>query len=304
MFIQVLRQLELYYSLLRVRNNPQKVELANHYFERSRLGIPPRAKVRAVKSLLAQNNAAQAVQIAGSTDFDNISNVNVKRFLDLSAEEKLLCMEARHVSLTTPQAVVSLSRAVKHVIERAIPGDFVECGVFRGGSIVVMLRTLLLQGVTDRDVYLFDTFEGMPAPDDNDVYYTGDVASTVFEFLGGKGTQSNWVRADLDSVKERVLATGYPRERIHFVKGMVEDTLPQQAPEQIALLRLDTDFYKSTKHELVHLYPRLSRGGFLILDDYGVFRGAQQATDEYFQEQNVGMFLSRVDEAVRLGVKL
>jgi O-methyltransferase len=100
------------------------------------------------------------------------------------------------------------------------------------------------------------------------------------------------------------LATGYPRERIHFVKGMVEDTLPQEAPEQVALLRLDTDFYKSTKHELVHLYPRISRGGILILDDYGVFRGAQQATDEYFRECDVEMFLTRVDEAVRLGVKL
>ncbi len=99
------------------------------------------------------------------------------------------------------------------------------------------------------------------------------------------------------------MAVGYPAERIHFVKGMVEDTLPQNAPAEIALLRLDTDFYKSTKHELVHLYPRISSNGVLILDDYGVFRGARQATDEYFAENNIPVFLSRVDEAVRLAIK-
>jgi hypothetical protein len=143
----------------------------------------------------------------------------------------------------------------------------------------------------------------MPEPDENDVFYTGDAASDLFGFFGGQGNQSNWVRADLESVKARVLAVGYPAERIHFVKGMVEDTLPQNAPAEIALLRLDTDFYKSTKHELVHLYPRISSNGVLILDDYGVFRGARQATDEYFAENNIPVFLSRVDEAVRLAIK-
>ena len=118
-----------------------------------------------------------------------------------------------------------------------------------------------------------------------------------------KGSGSDWVRADLDSVKARVFATGYPAERIHFVKGMVEDTIPQNGPKQIALLRLDTDFYKSTKHELVHLYPRLSQHGALVIDDYGVFRGARQATDEYFDENNTPIFLHRVDEGVRLGIK-
>ena len=304
MFVSIFRQLEFYARLARLRNNPQKIELANHYFEMSRMGIPPRANIRLIKEYIGANRTADALKVAERTDFDNIANVNVKRFLDFSPAEKVLCAEARHVSLTTPQAVVSLSRAVRHVVNRKIPGAIAECGVFKGGSIVVILRTLLMIGASDRDVFLFDTFEGMPAPEDKDVYYTGDRASTLFKFFGGNNTNSNWVRADLDSVRERVLATGYPKERIHFVKGMVEDTLPQYAPEQIALLRLDTDFYKSTKHELAHLYPRIARGGFLILDDYGVFRGAQQAADEYFEEHDVDMFLTRVDEAVRLGVKL
>jgi len=303
MLIQFARQIEMYYRLIQARKSPQRVELANIYLERSRMGIPPRKKIKTVIALIRQNKVNEAVRVAGQTEFDNFVNVNGKRFLDFTPEEKLVCIEARYIALTTPQAIVSLMRAVDHVIKHDVQGAFVECGVFMGGSIIAILRTLLFLGVTNRDIYLFDTFEGMPKPDENDIFYTGDSASTLFDFFRGSGNSSNWVRADLDSVKERVLATGYPKERIHFVKGMVEDTLPRQAPEQVALLRLDTDFYRSTKHELVHLYPKISRNGLLILDDYGVFRGAQQATDEYFRENNIQIFLNRIDEAVRLGIK-
>jgi hypothetical protein len=84
---------------------------------------------------------------------------------------------------------------------------------------------------------------------------------------------------------------------------MVENTIPSTMPERIALLRLDTDFYRSTKHELNHLYPRLSRGGVLIIDDYRAYQGSRLATDEYFRENNMKILLSRVDENVRLYVK-
>ena len=100
-----------------------------------------------------------------------------------------------------------------------------------------------------------------------------------------------------------MLALGYPAERIHFVKGLVENTIPQQSPETIALLRLDTDFYRSTKHELVHLYPRLQHGGILIIDDYGALEGARLATDEYLKEHRIPYFPARIDEHVRIGVK-
>jgi O-methyltransferase len=86
------------------------------------------------------------------------------------------------------------------------------------------------------------------------------------------------------------------------VKGKVEDTIPANIPERIALLRLDTDFYRSTRHELEHLYPRLERGGVLIIDDYGAYVGARQATDEYFASRP--FLLNRIDEHVRCGVKL
>lgn len=304
MFVPLLRQLQFLYNRFKVRNHPQRVELENVFFELARLGIPPRRKIKAVKFLLRRNEVAKALAIARDVDFDNIANVQVKRFLDFSDREKLVYLEARHVSLTTPQAIVSLSRAVDYVLKNDIPGALVECGVFKGGSIIAVLRTLLLNGITDRDIYLYDTFEGMPPPDQNDVFYTDEDAATIWKHHGGKGDRSNWVYNPLDSVKQRVLALGYPQERIHFVKGRVEETIPETMPRRIALLRLDTDFYQSTKHELVHLYPLLSRGGILILDDYGVFRGAQGATDEFIRENGIPIFLSRVDEGVRLAVKI
>jgi hypothetical protein len=100
-----------------------------------------------------------------------------------------------------------------------------------------------------------------------------------------------------------VLGVGYPEERIHFVPGRVEETLPQNAPKDIALLRLDTDWYASTKHELQHLYPRLVPGGVLIVDDYGYWQGARQAVDEYLSENGLALLLNRIDHTARIAVK-
>jgi len=97
--------------------------------------------------------------------------------------------------------------------------------------------------------------------------------------------------------------TGYPAERIHYVKGKVEETIPATLPSRIALLRLDTDWYESTRHELQHLYPLLSTHGVLIIDDYGHWQGARQAVDEYFAASAEPVFLHRVDYTARLVVK-
>ena len=97
--------------------------------------------------------------------------------------------------------------------------------------------------------------------------------------------------------------SGYPSEKLHFVRGPVEETIPDCVPEQIALLRLDTDWYESTKHELLHLFPRLQPGGVLIVDDYGHWQGAQRAVDEYFGTEHPPLFLSRIDYAARIAIK-
>ena len=105
---------------------------------------------------------------------------------------------------------------------------------------------------------------------------------------------ADWCFASLDEVKQNVIKTGYNTEKLHFIKGKVENTLPKYAPKQIALLRLDTDWYESTKHELIHLFPRLVSGGVLILDDYGYWAGAKKAVDEYFSQTKIQILLNRI----------
>ena len=108
----------------------------------------------------------------------------------------------------------------------------------------------------------------------------------------------------MEEARANLLCTGYPAGKMQFVKGKVEDTIPASAPEHIALLRLDTDWFESTYHELIHLYPRLSPGGILIIDDYGYWQGARKAVDRYIEEHQLKLLLTRVDDSARMSVKM
>jgi O-methyltransferase len=163
--------------------------------------------------------------------------------------------------------------------------------------------TLIEEGVKDRDLYLFDTFEGMPAPGEKDIDLWGEPALEKFSKMKISDVSSTWVNASLENVKQAMALTGYPMERIHFIKGLVEVTIPGKAPESIALLRLDTDWYQSTIHELTNLYPRLSQKGILIVDDYGHFKGAREAVDAYFHKNKMSPLLHRIDYTGRLIIK-
>ena len=221
--------------------------------------------------------------------------------MDFEDADIELCLRVAPYTMTTPARIYSLVRAVEYVSARAVPGAFVECGVWRGGSMMAVALTLLRLGVTDRDLYLYDTFTGMTAPTDEDVRRSGERAA---DLLAEESRSSDiWAIAAIDDVREAVLSVGYPEERIHFVQGPVEDTLPANAPEAIALLRLDTDWYSSTKHELVHLFPRLTSGGVLILDDYGYWQGARRAVDEYLAENGLRLLLNRIDNTARIALK-
>ena len=125
----------------------------------------------------------------------------------------------------------------------------------------------------------------------------------VEEFEGKKKLPAAADNASLEEVQKNMSLTKYPTEKIHFVKGKVEDTIPDKAPEKIAILRLDTDWYESTKHELEYLFPRLIEGGILIIDDYGHFEGSRIAVDEYLEKNNIHDFLHRIDYTGRLLVK-
>jgi O-methyltransferase len=223
-------------------------------------------------------------------------------------EEQELIDEARPYTMTGVPRMVALMDAVAYVARGKVPGALLECGVWRGGSILLMIRVLQRFGDTDRQIYLYDTFEGMTRPTEADTSEFDPPALSTWESSTEAGKNPwSWAFApeifSVDQVKEVLYATGYPRENIHFVVGTVEETIPKIAPEEIALIRLDTDWYESTKHELDHLYPRLSPGGVLLIDDYGHWDGARRAVDEYFETQADPLLLARVDYTGRMGVK-
>lgn len=200
-------------------------------------------------------------------------------------------------TLTSQERLAALCSATEYVVRHAIPGAFVECGVGLGGSVMAMALTLETLSVEDRDLYLFDTFRGITKPTEADVDYRGvaylDHWPAMPDLFGGS--------VPLSEVKAALATTGYDPARLHFIEGNVEETLPEHAPSQIALLRLDTDWYESTRHELVHLYPRLVEGGVIIIDDYGHLQGVRKATDEFLKDHRI--LLDRIDYTGRIGVK-
>jgi hypothetical protein len=216
---------------------------------------------------------------------------------DFSDADWALMASVGPFTMTGPERVRHLARSVEYVVRNNLSGAFVECGVWRGGSMMCVAYTLLELGVTDRDLYLFDTYEGMPPPDSVDKLYDGTPASAVLATSAPDSLY--WARAGLDDVRANLKRTGYPERHLHFVQGKVETTLPNEAPDKIALLRLDTDWYTSTLHELEHLYPRLCSNGVLIIDDYGWWQGARQAVDEYLNRLDFTPLLNRIDETGR-----
>jgi len=207
----------------------------------------------------------------------------------------------RPCTMTSPASVQALIGAVRYLERHRIEGAIVECGVWRGGSMLAAARTLADFGRRDRDLHLFDTFSGMPDPGDMDVRRLDGVPAR--DLLRRPEEEHTRAFATLEDVRGTMRLSGYPEERIHLVPGMVEATIPGLAPDRIALLRLDTDWYSSTRHELLHLYPRLVAGGVLILDDYGWWEGARRAVDEYFASRDERILLHIVDGAGRMGVR-
>jgi len=211
-------------------------------------------------------------------------------------------------TMTGPARLLALAEAVGHLVARGVPGAFAECGVWRGGSVLAMALALAEAGETARDLWLYDTFEGMTAPTEADVSEHDPPALETWQAAQAQGTRA-WPELFDDAqsteaaVRSTVLSSGYPEDRVHLVAGPVEQTIPAATPGPLALLRLDTDWYESTRHELEHLYPLLSPGGVLIVDDYGHWQGARQAVDEYFAAHPPRPLLVPVDYTCRLAVR-
>jgi O-methyltransferase len=205
-------------------------------------------------------------------------------------------------TMTGRERMYALYKAAEYVAKNQLEGAFAECGVWRGGSSMLVALTLLHHGDRTRPLYLYDTYEGMSEPTDDDKDFQGNTAKNLLDGAE-KGTDANvWCFADLQDVTQNMASTGYPMEHVHLVKGKVEDTIPSASPPgNIALLRLDTDWYESTKHELEHLYPSLRRGGVLVIDDYGHWAGCKKAVDDYFRDG--GILLNRIDYTGVVGQK-
>jgi O-methyltransferase len=223
---------------------------------------------------------------------------------DFSDELWSIVQAIQHYTMTSPERVSALVESVQFIVHNRIPGSIVECGVWRGGSMMAVALALKKAGDASRELHLFDTFEGMPKPTEVDVDLKGHPAGGFFRKLQTGPDTSNYCRATLEEVQQAMNSTGYDPALVHLVKGRVEETIPEHAPDTIALLRLDTDWYESTKHELEHLFPRLSKHGILIIDDYGHWQGARKAVDEYFAENKIPILLSRVDYTGRVAIKL
>jgi hypothetical protein len=226
---------------------------------------------------------------------------------DYEPELERTIRRVRRHTMTTPRRIAALCDSVEHAVRAEVPGAIVECGVWKGGSMMAAALTLLRLGAADRDLYLFDTFQGMPPPTAEDAFSAYDGYSPMRHWKRrrqrGDARESSWHYVPADEVRAALLSTGYPADRVHLAEGRVEETLPAAAPDAIAVLRLDTDWYESTRHELETLYPRLSPGGVLILDDYGHYEGARRAVDEYFAAAGGRPLLTRVDYTGRVGVK-
>ncbi len=213
------------------------------------------------------------------------------------------CDIVKPYTMTSPERVNALIEAVRYIVKSEINGAIVECGVWKGGSSMAIARTLLELGDINRDIYLYDTYSGMTAPTSADVSFRGVKASETFSTTIISEDASDWCLSSLEEVKKNMLSIGYDKKKIHFIVGKVEITIPKNTPKEIALLRLDTDWYESTKHELIHLFPLLKPNGILIIDDYGHWEGARKAVDEYISDNNIRILLNRIDYSGRIAVK-
>jgi O-methyltransferase len=220
----------------------------------------------------------------------------------MAEEHAAIWWKVKPYTMTSVERVVALCQSIAYLENHQVPGDIVECGVWKGGSVMASALALLALDSTQRQLYLYDTFTGMPEPAPIDIDFQGRPAR---ELLRQTTPEADLTRArcSLHDVKEALIQTRYPWEKLIFVPGRVETTIPQQAPDEIALLRLDTDWYESTYHELEHLYPRLVEGGVLIVDDYGHWQGAQKAVDDYFRKNGIEVDLRSIDYTGRLLVK-
>jgi hypothetical protein len=221
----------------------------------------------------------------------------ISKSYDLDLDRRLSALEAsiikrvRDRTMTNANSIVNLISATNYISKFGVEGAFVECGVWRGGSAMAFCLASMNLGMNDRDVYLMDTFEGFTNVSERD-YQLSDRRSAKELF----DVDPNYIcSASLEDVKIGIAETQYPSERVHYLVGDIVETSPNCLPKEIAVLRLDTDYYESTLWELKHLFPRVSKNGIIIIDDYDHWSGAREACDEYFSSNDQNIFMMHME---------
>ena len=222
---------------------------------------------------------------------DQIHADELAHYSEIQGEEfKELFALACPYSMVHVPGFYNVYQSLAYIRENAIPGDLVECGCALGG-VAIFMRLCLTRWGMDRTIHLFDTFVGPPIGSRDTIHGGQELLWSAAMENHRAGTEENIIEA-----------TG-SLEGFHIVEGFVEQTLPVTRLPELALLRLDTDFYESTRVEFELLYPKLTRGGVLIVDDYGYFQGSRRATDEYLATIRLTPLLNRIDQGVWAGVK-
>lgn len=216
---------------------------------------------------------------------------------ELGVEFERAYKVCRSYTMTSKARMFALWEACNWLNVNNVQGSFVECGVWKGGSSMLAAINCQTREAFDRELFLFDTFTGMTEPESQDIDYRGSAAQHLLkQFSSQKEDAYIWAVGQIDEVRRNMQSTGFNFENVHLIEGDVEATIqPNEGPEKIALLRLDTDWYASTKHELEYLYRRIVPGGFLIIDDYGHWLGCKAAVDEFFDEFTPKPFFYRID---------
>jgi len=229
--------------------------------------------------------------------FNIEDDVNFEKYYELCKSESLNVSKERFLSLY---------QAISYIYKSKIEGDLVECGVFMGGSSMMMALCMKSHQKDLHDkkkLWLYDTFAGMANVSKYDENILNQKATEeLFNLKKRENSKDIWAYSPLSYVKKNMENTGLNLNDIKYVIGLVEDTLEEKSPSKISVLRLDTDFYESTKKELEILFPKLQVGGIIIVDDYGHWKGCKKAVDEYFKDKK-NIFFQQVDYSGIIGVK-
>jgi len=221
------------------------------------------------------------------------TNYKIPFPVEFSDEEREIISSIENYTMTNRKRIFTLINIFKEINLNNITGDFVECGVWRGGNIILLQKfNDLFQ--TNKMIYGYDTFEGMTEAGEFDIDLRSVKSQELLKTTKKINDKKNiWAYCDVETVNLNI-SKNFKEHNIKLIKGDVGKTLlnNQNLPDKISILRLDTDFYDSTKVELEILYPKLSKGGYLIIDDYGHFNGCKKAVDEYFKNSKMVLHYS------------